>query len=289
MLPIAMLNAAFWGLIQGLSEFLPISSSGHLVLVPAVLGQDGPDLGTSAVLHLGTLLAVLVYFRKDLLRMLSLSRTEVAAMLAARRSPVPAGAPAGGTAPGVSLRDAEGLRMVMLIVLGTIPAAVIGLAFESFFDGINERPAVVATALIVTGIALMATRFIPDGSKSMEEGTAPDAAAIGLMQALALIPGVSRSGSTIAGGLLRGFDRVQAARYSFLLGIPAIAGGGLISFVRLLESDAGVPAATWVGMAVAAVSGYAAIAILLRLLGRIGLAPFGVYCMAAGTVALIVV
>lgn len=289
MLPIAMLNAAFWGLIQGLSEFLPISSSGHLVLVPAVLGQDGPDLGTSAVLHLGTLLAVLVYFRKDLFKMLSLSRTEVTAMVAARRGAVPVGGSQGGGPPRPSLGDAVGLRMVMLIVLGTIPAAVIGLAFESTFDGINERPQVVAGALILTGIALMATRFIPDGSKSMEEGTVQDAGAVGLMQALALIPGVSRSGSTIAGGLLRGFDRVQAARYSFLLGIPAIAGGGLISFLRLLDSDAGVPAATWVGMAVAAVSGYAAIAILLRLLGRVGLAPFGVYCIAAGTVAFIVV
>jgi undecaprenyl-diphosphatase len=284
-----MLRAAFWGLIQGLSEFLPISSSGHLVLVPAVLGQDGPDLGTSAVLHLGTLLAVLVYFRKDLLNMLTLSRTEVASLVAARRTPVAAGASGVEPAPRMSLRDAVGLRMVMLIVLGTIPAAAIGLAFESFFDGINEEPRVVATALVLTGIGLMATRLIPDGSKSMEEGTMPDAGAVGMMQALALIPGVSRSGSTIAGGLLRGFDRVQAARYSFLLGIPAIAGGGLISFVRLFESDAGVSAATWVGMAVAAVSGYAAIAILLRLLGRVGLAPFGLYCIAAGSVAFFLV
>jgi undecaprenyl-diphosphatase len=123
----------------------------------------------------------------------------------------------------------------------------------------------------------------------MEDGTAPDAAAVGMMQALALIPGVSRSGSTIAGGLLRGFDRVQAARYSFLLGIPAIAGGGLISFIRLLDSDAGVPAETWVGMGVAAVSGYAAIAILLRLLAKVGLAPFGLYCIAAGTIAFLTV
>lgn len=245
-----MLTSAFWGLIQGLSEFLPISSSGHLVLVPAVLGQEGPDLATSAVLHLGTLLAVLVYFRTDLRRMLRF--------------------------------DAEGRRLVGLVAIGTVPAAVLGLTLESFFDEINQRPKMVAIALFLTGLVLMATRFLERGRRPMEEGRPVDAVAVGLGQALALIPGVSRSGATIATGLARGFDRVEAARYSFLLGIPAIAGGGLLSFADLASSDAGIPPETWVGMAVAAVSGYAAIAVLLRLLGRVGLAPFGAYCVLAG-------
>lgn len=252
-----MLDAILWGLIQGLTEFLPISSSGHLVLVPAVLGRPGPDLATSAVLHLGTLAAVLVYFR-----------TEVGEVI--RFTP-------------------DGRRLLRLLIIGTIPAAVIGFTFRGGFETLNDNPTAVAIALIATGIALYATRWIPQGSRGVDESTDVDAVALGFGQALALIPGVSRSGSTIATGLMRGFDRAEAARYSFLLGIPAIAGAGLLEFVDLAGGGGGVTAATWVGMGVAALSGYAAIAILLRLIGRVGLMPFGIYCVGFGTLALLLI
>jgi len=252
-----MLDAVLWGLIQGLTEFLPISSSGHLVLVPAVLGREGPDLATSAVLHLGTLAAVLVYFRAEVGHVLRLTP--------------------------------QGRRLLRLLVIGTIPAAVSGFFFKNGFESLNENPTGVAIALMITGAALYATRWIPRGRRTMTASTDGDAATLGLGQALALIPGVSRSGATIATGLLRGFERAEAARFSFLLGIPAIAGAGLLEFVDLAGDSGGIGTSTWVGMAVAAVSGYAAIALLLRLIGRAGLTPFGIYCIGFGTVALFLV
>ena len=252
-----MLEAAFWGLIQGLTEFLPISSSGHLVLVPALLGQEPPDLATSAMLHLGTLLAVLVYFRKEVVEVITFTE--------------------------------RGKRLLLLLLVGTIPAAVIGLAFNSQFEWLNERPRGVALALTLTGVVLFATRWIPRGDKTAEDATMKDTIAMGFGQALALIPGVSRSGTTISTGLLRGFTDAEAARYSFLLGIPAIAGAGVFEGRELLDSGSTVGAEIFVGVAVAALSGYAAIAFLLRLIGRTGLSPFGIYCVIAGVVALLVV
>ncbi|MCP4308352.1 MAG: undecaprenyl-diphosphate phosphatase [bacterium] len=251
-----MLEAAFWGLIQGLTEFLPISSSGHLVLVPALLGQEPPDLATSAMLHMGTLLAVLIYFRREVVEV-------------------------------VTFTD-KGRRLLLLLLVGTIPAAVLGLTFESQVEWLNERPRGIAIALFLTGVVLFATRWIQRGTRTAEEATFKDTIIIGLGQALALIPGVSRSGSTISTGLLRGFTDDEAARYSFLLGIPAIAGAGVFEGKDLLDSGSTVGAEILVGVAVAAISGYLAIAFLLRLIGRTGLSPFGLYCMAAGTIAFII-
>ena len=252
-----MLEAILWGLVQGLTEFLPISSSGHLVLVPAVLGLDPPDLATSAVLHLGTLAAVLVYFRAEV--------SEI-----------------------VRFTD-KGKLLLRLLVIGSIPAVVLGLAFESRLETINDTPRVVAGFLIAAGVVFVATRWIPRRDRTMEESTLRDAFLLGLGQALALIPGVSRSGSTISTGLARGFDRAEAARYSFILGIPVIAGAGLLQFIELASDDGGIATETLVGMLVAAISGYAAIALLLRLIRATGLAPFGIYCVVAGTAAMFLV
>jgi undecaprenyl-diphosphatase len=251
-----MLETAFWGLIQGLTEFLPISSSGHLVLVPALLGREPPDLATSAMLHLGTLLAVLIYFRKEVLEVLTFTE--------------------------------RGRRLLVLLLIGTIPAAILGLTLESQFEWLNDRPRGVAIALFITGVVLFATKWLPIGSRTAEEATVKDTILIGLGQAVALIPGVSRSGSTITTGLLRGFSHAEAARYSFLLGIPAIAGAGLFEGKDFLDSGATLGGEILVGVAVAAISGYAAIAFLLRLIGRTGLYPFGIYCMVAATTALII-
>ncbi len=251
-----MLEAILWGLVQGLTEFLPISSSGHLVLVPELLGLDPPDLATSAVLHLGTLVAVLVYFRAEVLAM-------------------------------VRFTD-QGRLLLRLLAIGSIPAVVLGLAFESRLETINDTPRLVAVFLMVAGGVFVATRWLPTGTRTMESSSLRDAFLLGLGQAMALIPGVSRSGSTISTGLARGFDRAEAARYSFILGIPVIAGAGMLQFIELASEDGGIGMETIVGMVVAAVSGYAAIAFLLRLIRSTGLAPFGVYCVVAGAVALMV-
>ena len=250
-----MLNAILWGAIQGLTEFLPISSSGHLVLIPALLGRDGPDLATSAMLHLGTLAAVLVYFRKDLVRMARFDRA--------------------------------GRKMITIIVIGTIPAVILGLAFESRLDELTERPTVVAGMLILTGVILIATMLLRPRDKTTEEVGPTDSVVIGFAQSLALIPGISRSGMTISAGLVRGMSRVEAARFAFLLGIPVIAGAGLLSVAQAISDGEGITTSTLVGMAVAAITGYWAIAFLLRVIAKAGLAPFGVYCVAFGAIALI--
>ena len=251
-----MFDSILWGLIQGLTEFLPISSSGHLVLIPALLGREGPDLATSAMLHLGTLVAVLVYYRTDVMQMVRFDRS--------------------------------GRRLLTLIAIGTIPAVVLGLAFKSKIEELTEDPRTVAIFLILTGVVLLATMLLRPGRREVTDLDPKDAGLIGLAQALALIPGVSRSGMTISAGLARGMHPVEAARFAFLLGIPAIAGAGLLSMADLVSEGTGITASIIVGTIVAGIAGYFAIALLIRILTQVGLAPFGVYCVLVGGFSLVV-
>lgn len=251
-----MLTAIIWGLVQGLTEFLPISSSGHLVVVPAFLDSlgmeiDQPSLAVSAVLHLGTLIAVLVYFRGDVMSVLRMRR------------------------------DPDGRRIALLVTIGTVPA-VIGLPLRDTLETFQETVANVGIALIATGLILIVGQRLARGVRRLTDGNIPDAVVVGIAQAFALIPGISRSGITIAAGNGRGFEPTQAARFSFLLGIPAIAGAGLISVPDLIsEGTFGIELV--VGLVVSAVSGYLAIALLLAALRRVGLAPFAIYCLIVGS------
>ena len=253
-----MLNAAFWGLVQGLTEFLPISSSGHLVLIPALLNADEPDLATSVMLHLGTLLAVVWFYRHDL-RKLARVRT-----------------------------DREARLILLLLAVGTVPAALVGITLRGPIEIVFDDPKIVAVALMVTGAILALGLLLPAGLRRLSSGRIPDALVVGVAQAFALIPGISRSGMTITAGLAQGFERVEAARYAFLLAIPSIAGAGLLEGIDL-AADGGFEAGVLVGMAVAAVSGYAAIAFLLRLLTRAGIGPFAAYCIVFGTASFFLV
>ena len=248
-----MLDAILWGLIQGLTEFLPVSSSGHLVLIPALLDREGPDLATTAMLHLGTLAAVVVYYRSDLASMAKFDR--------------------------------PARRLITLLVIGTIPAAVLGFMFKDKIAELVEDPGTVAIMLIVTGLVLLSTELLRLGDKRITDIGPLDSLLTGLAQALALIPGISRSGMTISAGLVRGVGKQEAAHFAFILGIPVIAGAGLLEVAELIGSDESISSEVWVSVAVAAVAGYAAIAILIRLLGRIGLAPFGIYCVSFGALA----
>lgn len=256
-----MLAAVIWGLIQGLTEFLPISSSGHLVIVPAFLAELGvdieaPSLAVSAVLHLGTLLAVLVYFREDVMKVLRF-RTEP-----------------------------EGRRLALLVAVGTVPA-VIGLVVEGALETFQETVTNVGWALIGTGVILTIGQRLATGTRELSDGRVPDAITVGVAQAFALIPGISRSGITISAGNGRRFTPTEAARFSFLLGIPAIAGAGATQLPDLLEAGKyGLDLV--IGFAVAAVSGYFAIAWLLAALRRVGLLPFAFYCLTVGALTLIV-
>lgn len=253
-----MLTAAAWGLIQGLTEFLPISSSGHLVLIPALFGFEEPSLAASVMLHLGTLVAVVAYYRSDLLRLLHL-RT-----------------------------DPEARRVLLLLAIGTVPAALVGLTLHGPIEVVFSEPWLAAVALMVTGVILIFTLLVGRGIRRLAEGRWTDGAVVGLAQAFALLPGISRSGMTIAAGMAQGFQRTEAARFAFLLSIPAIAGAALIDGIDLVERGG----FTWdllLGMAVAAVVGYLAIAGLLRILVRVGLLPFALYCLAFGAVAYLLV
>ncbi len=253
-----MLNAALWGFVQGLTEFLPVSSSGHLVLIPALLGIDEPDLATSALLHVGTLVAVIGFYRSDITDLV--------------REP----------------RSDHSKRIWSLLLLGTIPAVVVGLTLDGPIEVIFSEPDLVAIALIATGFVLALSLIFQPGDRTLEEGQTGDAIVIGLAQALALIPGVSRSGTTITAGLVQGFSRLEAARYAFLLGVPAIAGAGLFQGIELVDRG-GFEPTLLVGVAVAAVTGYFAIGGLVRLLERSGLAPFAIYCVGFGTVSLFLI
>jgi undecaprenyl-diphosphatase len=251
-----MFEAMLWGLVQGLTEFLPISSSGHLVLVPEFMGVEPPDLATSALLHLGTLAAVLLYYRKDLVKLTRFRQ------------------------------DSEARHILWLLIIGTIPATI-GIVLERQLELFQESVTAVAIALLATGVVLVISGFIARRLKTMEEATSTDALLIGIAQATALLPGVSRSGMTITASLARGLSAEQAARFSFLLAVPAIAGGGIIEAIQL-AGDGGITAELWVGVLVAAVSGYLAIAFLIRTLVRIGLRPFALYCFVVGILALVV-
>ncbi len=249
-----MVTAALWGLIQGLTEFLPVSSSGHLVLIPELLGIDEPDLATSAVLHLGTLVAVLWYFRREL------------------------------TGLVVHPFRPDNRRLWKFLIIGTIPAAVIGLTLRSPIETIFTEPWIVAICLMVTGLILLGAHILPVGNRAVADANTGDAVMIGMFQAFALLPGISRSGMTITGGLVQGMDRPEAARLGFLLGVPAILGAGGLELKDMIDSG-GFSNELLVGTAVAAISGYFAITTLIRVIGRFGLLPFALYCLGFGALA----
>jgi len=250
--------AALLGLIQGLTEYIPVSSTAHLRVTSALAGQHDAGAAYTAVIQLGTLIAVLAYFAKDLVAL-------PAAMVRAPSSP-------------------DG-RLPWLIAAGTVPIVIVGLALKKQIEGELRSLYVIATALIVVGVvmALIDRHAAGRDGRGLATITLSDAMLIGLAQTLALVPGVSRSGATICMALLLGFARSDAARFSFLLSIPAVAGAGILearkAFVEL-GSEA-IPALA-VGIGVAAVVGYASIAWFLRWLGSHQLLGFAVYRIVAG-------
>jgi undecaprenyl-diphosphatase len=247
--------SAFLGFVQGITEFLPISSTAHLRIAPALLGQPDPGAAFTAVIQLGSLVAVVGYFARDLF---------VTFPKALFRAP----------------RSFEG-RMPLYLAAGTIPIVVCGLAFKDFIKGDARSLYVIASALaIVGGLMLLAEKY-GKRARDMASITLADALIIGAAQTMALVPGVSRSGATIVAALFLGLRRSDAARFSFLLGVPAIAGAGIYEFRSALVElgdDAWVPLA--VGSLTAAIAGYLSIAWLLRYLGSHTLAPFGMYRIA---------
>lgn len=265
-----LLEAILLGIIQGATEFLPISSSGHLLLIPSLFSLSEPDLNGIAIAHLGTLLAILVYFRQDLWNIFKavLSGLRIGRPLATMES-----------------------RLGWYIAIGTIPAAVAGLLFVDFIDSVLATPTVAAFMLMVTAVILVIGEQLLKGDKALGQMGWTDAIIIGLAQVAALIPGISRSGVTITAGLSRGLDRPSAARYSFLLGVPAIAGAGLLAILDLAQSPGlanQLPQIVATFLA-AAIVGYVCIYFLLNWLRRGSLYPFAAYCAAFGLIYLIII
>jgi undecaprenyl-diphosphatase len=257
--------AALMGLVQGLTEFIPISSTANLRILPELLGQKDPGPAFSAFIQLGTLLAVLVYFAKDLVNL----------PIAMVKDP----------------RSADG-RMPWLLAAGTVPLVVGGLLLKKHIEGDLRSLYVVAGTLIGVGIAMAIIDRIASGrgddTRPLASITFADAILVGLAQSCALVPGVSRSGATICMALLLGFSRSDSARFSFLLSIPAVAGAGIYEMrtaITGLGRDA-LPA-LFVGTSVAAVSGYLVIAWLIKWLGSNDLIGFAIYRILAGIALLV--
>ncbi|MFQ5594805.1 MAG: undecaprenyl-diphosphate phosphatase [Anaerolineae bacterium] len=288
-----ILQAIILGAVQGATEFLPISSSGHLVLVPWLLNWPEPGLVFDTVVHWGTLVAVVVYFWDDLWE---LARAWLISLRERRVNSDPQ------------------RRLAWLILLGSIPAGLAGFLFQDFFEGLFGRPNWAAGFLLITGLLLVASeqwrhrhlgRGEASGTTSLpgSKGSNPLASSlpawnltvtgalfIGLAQALAIAPGISRSGATIAAGLLVGLSRRESARFSFLLATPVIFGAGAFKLLDLLGRGlAATQAATLIaGFSVAGLTGYLAIRFLMNYLQRHALHVFAVYCWVVGLMGLAV-
>ena len=253
------------GIVQGLTEFLPVSSSGHLVIIQNLLpGFNEPGVLFHATVHLGTLGAVLLYFRTDLL--------EMATCIIAPRS-----------------ADPVKLRLIRLIIVGTLPTVVVALAFKDELEQLFTNVSAAAAMLLVTGTLLYLTDHTRERTIQLREMTLKHALIVGIAQGCAIVPGISRSGSTIAAGVFSGLTRELALRYSFLLSIPAILGAFILQ-VTTHEHPIGQDV-EWLGYGLAFVAafgvGYASIAILLKMLLSRKLTFFAYYCWAVGGSTLI--
>jgi undecaprenyl-diphosphatase len=261
-------QAIVLGIVQGLTEFLPISSSAHLRIVPAFLGWEDPGAAFTAVIQLGTMAAVLLYFRRDLVRIAT-------TWLASLRDP--------------GRRAELDARLGWYLILGTIPIGILGLAFKDEIETAARDLYLIGVMLIVFGLVLLVAEALSRRDRDIATIGRRDAVVVGLAQSLALVPGVSRSGATISAGLLLGFDRVSAARFSFLLSVPAVVLSGLFELRGVINGTAegavGV-GPTAVATVLAFITGYFSIAFLLRFLTTHSTVVFVAYRVVLGCAVL---
>jgi len=271
---LSMIEAFVLGIIQGLTEFLPVSSSGHLVLMKNLFGLTEPDLFFDVMVHFGTLIPILLVFREDLHKILRACFFSLRRGSSARHYPK-------------THADDNDIRLILLIGTAIVPAAFIGVLCKDLFEQLFASVFAVGVSFLLTGTVLVLSRIARPGKKRMEGMTFLNAALIGFSQALAIAPGISRSGITIAVALLLGIERKGAGRFSFLIFIPAIVGAALLNF-KLPESYALSYFTTiLVATSAAAVTGYFALRILLRFVHQGKLYLFSPYCYGIGLVALL--
>ena len=264
-------EALILGVVQGATEYLPVSSSGHLVIFQHLFGLEEPALLFDINLHVATLLAVLWYYWRDIG---DLIRQSLAAFRALSQGE-----------PWAEVQtDYPGFRLAWLIVLGTVPTALIGVTLQDTFESLFGSLRTVGFMLWVTGMILFLTRFGSKGTRGIGAMKPADALLIGLVQGLAITPGISRSGSTIVVALLLGIEKETAARYSFLLSVPSIIGALIL---KIGDAGEGVGfMATAIGFLAALVTGYFCLSLLVQIVKRGKLAWFAPYCFAAGLFAL---
>jgi len=267
-----LVQAIVLGIVQGLTEFLPVSSSGHLIVVPALLGWDDPfieSLAFSVMLHVATLLALLIYFRSDWLRL------------------IPAGL---ATIRDRSFRGDPDRKLAWLLAASTVPAVIVGVLLDDLVETAFREPRLVAMTLVAGAVVLWVADRLGSKQREISGLTFRAAIGIGAAQALALVPGVSRSGISISAGLFAGLDREAAARFAFLMATPITAGAGLWELRKIVsgEVDVALPIVPLLaGMATSLVAGLLAIAVLMRYLRTNGVGIFVAYRIALA--ALVVV
>ncbi|MFO7602078.1 MAG: undecaprenyl-diphosphate phosphatase [Candidatus Desulfacyla sp.] len=262
------IETIFLGIIQGLTEFLPVSSSGHLVVGKNLLGFREPELLLDTALHFGTLLAVCIYFRSDLRQMI-----EAVWRMIPRRKNHPS-------------RSGLHANLALMVVIGSIPTALIGIIFKDPLERLFGSVTAVGMMLVITGIIVAITRFIPEAYGKRDRVSVIIALAVGTAQGLAIVPGISRSGTTIVCGLLLGLNRDLAGRFSFILCIPAIIGALLLQLDMAAITRVGaVP--LMAGFLVSAVVGFLALKLLMGMVRRGHFYYFAPYCWAIGILTLV--
>ena len=256
------------GIVQGATEFLPVSSSGHLVVIPALLGWEAPPLVYDTTVHLATLIAVIAVFRRDLLGLLAAWWRGII-----KRQPF-------GTIEA---------RLAWFVILGTVPGVLAGVFLEDVFEGLFESPRAAGGFLLLTALLLVLAEVFGKRRRELTAMNWADSLLIGAGQAAAIAPGLSRSGTTIAVGMFRGMTRDAAARFSFILSIPIILGAAIMQSIEAAGNDnlTALMPELITGFLAAGISGYAAIRLFLAYLRKRRLYPFAVYCVVVGVLALV--
>lgn len=270
------LKYSLLGLVQGLTEFLPVSSSGHLAITKQLFGEGFTDLGLTydILLHVATLVAVFVVYWRDIVALITGFFGLIGDLFRRR----------------LDLSAHPEQRLVLLVILASVPAAVVGVLFDDAIEALfSSHFILVGFMLLLTGVELMFSDRIPERGLTEKDLAFPKAFVPGAFQALALFPGLSRSGSTITGALLTGAKREFAVKFSFLMSIPVILGSALVDVVGLIRGEGTVPAVgpALVGMVIAAIVGYLSIRFMLKLISNKRFHYFAYYCFAVGAAVII--
>lgn len=275
-----IIKSILLGIVQGLTEFLPVSSSGHLVAMEHFLGFDKPGVLFETLLHVGTLLAVFIYFRQDIASLI----VSFFKWISGRGAPE--------NAPNIiSEKFHKDKKMIIAILIGTVPTGVMGILLKDWFEGLFSEIILVGVALLITSALLIVGESISKMRGSHKDMiSAFDAFLVGVAQGIAIAPGISRSGATVATGLMRGIKAEEAVRFSFLLGIPAIIGATILQVKEIenLVAIGGLELTSYIlGALSAMVTGYLSIGLFIKTAKSVKLRWFGAYCALAGLTVII--